>query len=135
MELLYRIETSISQLRDYWCCYSTTDSLIELKFSHKNTRVTPSIKAIRILHNIGVIPYEFNFGDDEILIQSVVRYGEEGFTEITFTDPIKTIDMQFIRSTKSSFRLDIYGFELLNASPEYRIIQLEQWQALYLFRE
>ena len=96
---------------------STTDSLIELKFSHKNTRVNPSIKGIRILHNIGVIPYEFNFGGDEILIQSVVRYGEEGFTEITFTDPIKTIDMQFIRSTKSSFRLDIYGFELLNASP------------------
>lgn len=96
---------------------SCTDSLIDLKFKHKKTRVSPPINAIRIYHNSGLIPYEFNFGDDEILIQSVRRCADMGYTEIRFTDPIKSLDMQFIRSTKKPFRLDLYGFELLNDLP------------------
>ena len=70
---------------------SCTDSLIDLKFKHKKTRVSPPINAIRIYHNSGLIPYEFNFGDDEILIQSVRRCADMGYTEIRFTDPIKTV--------------------------------------------
>ncbi|RCL75607.1 MAG: hypothetical protein DBW72_02885 [Flavobacteriales bacterium] len=96
---------------------SCTDSLIQLTFKHKKTRVSPPINALRIYHNSGLIPYEFNFGDDEILIQSVRRCADMGYTEIRFTDPIKTLDMQFIRTTKKSFRLDLYGFELLNDLP------------------
>lgn len=96
---------------------SCTDSLIDIKFKHKKTRVSPPINAIRIYHNSGLIPYEFNFGDDEILIQSVRRCADMGYTEIRFTDPIKSLDMQFIRSTKKPFRLDLYGFELLNDLP------------------
>lgn len=96
---------------------SCSDSLITLQFKHKKTRVTPPINAIRIYHNNGLIPFEFNFGDDEILIQSVRRCADMGYTEIRFTDPIQSLDVQFIRSSNKPFRLDLYGFELLNDLP------------------
>jgi lysophospholipase L1-like esterase len=96
---------------------SCSDSLIDLNFKHKKSRVTPPIHAMRIYHNSGFIPYEFNFGDDEILIQSVRRCADKGYTEIRFTDPIESIDMQLARVSKKSFRLDLYGFELLNDLP------------------
>jgi lysophospholipase L1-like esterase len=40
-----------------------------------------------------------------------------GYTEIQFTDAIDTLDIQFIRNTKEKYRLDLYGFELMNAQP------------------
>jgi lysophospholipase L1-like esterase len=40
-----------------------------------------------------------------------------GYTEIKFSDPIQSVDMQFIRTTKDPYRLDLYGFELLNELP------------------
>ena len=96
---------------------SCSDSLIQLTFIHKNTRVNPPVNAIRIYHNKGLIPFEFNFGKDELLIQSIRRCAGLGYTEIRFTDPISSLDMQFARSTKKPFRLDLYGFELLNDLP------------------
>jgi lysophospholipase L1-like esterase len=96
---------------------SCSDSLIELNFIYKKTRVSPPIEAIRIYHNSGVIPFEFNFGSNELLIESVRRCSEMGYTEIQFTDAIDTLDIQFIRNTKEKYRLDLYGFELMNAQP------------------
>ena len=96
---------------------SCSDSLIQLKFIHKKTRVNPPVNAIRIYHNKGLIPFEFNFGDDELLIHSIRRCADLGYTEIRFTDPISSLDMQFARSAKKPFRLDLYGFELLNDLP------------------
>ena len=94
-----------------------SDSLIQLKFIHKKTRVNPPVNVMRIYHNKGLIPFEFNFGDDELLIQSIRRCADLGYTEIRFTDPISSLDMQFARSTEKPFRLDLYGFELLNDLP------------------
>ena len=96
---------------------SCSDSLIDLNFIYKKTRVSPPIEAIRIYHNNGVIPFEFNFGSNELLIESVRRCSEMGYTEIQFTDAIDTLDIQFIRNTKEKYRLDLYGFELMNAQP------------------
>jgi lysophospholipase L1-like esterase len=96
---------------------SCSDSLIDLNFIYKKTRVSPPIEAIRIYHNSGVIPFEFNFGSNELLIESVRRCSEMGYTEIQFTDAIDTLDIQFIRNTKEKYRLDLYGFELMNAQP------------------
>ena len=97
---------------------SCSDSLIDLNFIYKKTRVSPPIEAIRIYHNSGVIPFEFNFGSNELLIESVRRCSEMGYTEIQFTDAIDTLDIQFIRNTKEKYRLDLYGFELMNAQPD-----------------
>ena len=96
---------------------SCSDSLIDLNFIYKKTRVSPPIEDIRIYHNSGVIPFEFNFGSNELLIESVRRCSEMGYTEIQFTDAIDTLDIQFIRNTKEKYRLDLYGFELMNAQP------------------
>ena len=96
---------------------SCSDSLIQLKFTHKKTRVNPPVNAIRIYHNKGLIPFEFNFGEDELLIQYIRRCANQGYTEIRFTDPISSLDIQFSRSTVNPFRLDLYGFELLNDLP------------------
>lgn len=96
---------------------SCSDSLIGLNFIYRQTRVSPPIAAIRIYHNNGVIPFEFNFGSNEILIKSVRRCAEMGYTEIHFTDPIDSLDIQFVRTTKAPFRLDLYGFELMNENP------------------
>lgn len=96
---------------------SCSDSLIDLNFIYKKTRVSPPIEALRIYHNSGVIPFEFNFGSNELYIESVRRCAEMGYTEIQFTDAIDSLDIQFIRNTKESYRLDLYGFELMNSQP------------------
>lgn len=96
---------------------SCSDSLIGLNFIYKKTRVSPPIAAIRIYHNSGVIPFDFNFGSNEILIESVRRCAEMGYTEIHFTDPIDSLDIQFVRTSIAPYRLDLYGFELMNTLP------------------
>lgn len=96
---------------------SCSDSIINLQFHYKKTKIRPEINTIRIYHNDGLIPYEFNFGEDELLIQYVRRCADMGYTEIKFSDPLQSMDIQFIRTTKDPYRLDLYGFELLNELP------------------
>lgn len=96
---------------------TSSDSVVNLNFSYNRTTSKPSFNRIRIFHNIGEFPYWLNFGMDEILIQDVKHDPEKGSTDIYFTDPIDSLDLQFSRAYEIAPELEIYGFVLMNDDP------------------
>lgn len=90
------------------------DSVINVYFKHDRTLVKPPFSAVRIYHNKGELPFELNFGADEILIYRVVQNMQIGYTDVYFSDPIDELDVQFARTTSEVLELEIYGFQLMN---------------------
>ena len=95
-------------------CY---DSIIQLHFKHDRTISKPGFSAIRIYHNKGELPFELNFGSDEILVWKTKTNKNIGFTEIEFTDKLDTFNLQFERTISEEIGLEIYGFQLMNNDP------------------
>jgi len=93
------------------------DSVINITFSHRHTNSKPPYSILKIYHNKGELPFELNFGTDEILIDHVVQDPKVGTTTIYFTDPIDEMDLQFSRITSESLELEIYGFQFMNEYP------------------
>lgn len=93
------------------------DSVINLYFRHNRSSVQPPFTTVRILHNKGELPFDINFGGDEILVESIVQNPNLGYSEITFSDPIDVLDVQFSRKNQLSLELEIYGFQFLNELP------------------
>jgi len=93
------------------------DSVINITFSHRHTNSKPPYSILKIYHNKGELPFELNFGTDEILIDHVVQNPKVGTTTIYFTDPIDEMDLQFSRITSESLELEIYGFQFMNEYP------------------
>lgn len=93
------------------------DSIINIYFKHDRTVVRPSFTAVRIYHNKGELPYELNFGSQEILVYKTEQNIEMGYTEVFFTDPIDSMDLQFSRTTSVALELEIYGFQFMNKEP------------------
>lgn len=95
------------------------DSLILIKFKHDRTTVKPALTKLRIFHNIGEFPYGIHFGEDELLVKKTKHNPELGYTEIHFTDPVDTLDIQFYRIEKYAPELEIYGFLMMNEEPGF----------------
>ncbi|MEZ4889140.1 MAG: GDSL-type esterase/lipase family protein [Crocinitomicaceae bacterium] len=93
------------------------DSVVHLKFEHKNTTSKPGFCKIKIFHNKGDFPYELNFGSDEILVVQTIHHPEIGYTEIEFTDKIDSVNVYFSRTVSQRIELELYGFQLLNEDP------------------
>lgn len=105
---------------DYGLCgviITCPDSVISLKFNFNKTSSKPPFNHIRIFHNLGEFPYGIHFGSDELLVQEVRHDPQLGSTDIFFTDPIDSMDLQFSRSTTDAPELEIYGFILMNDQP------------------
>lgn len=94
-----------------------SDSVINIAFRHNRSNTKPSFCKLRIYHNKGFLPYELNFGAEEILVESCHQNERLGYTEIWFTDPIDTLDLQFSRSTDDRQELQIHGFQFMNDEP------------------
>jgi len=90
------------------------DSVINIYFKHDRTNVKPAFSKLRIYHNKGTLPFELNFGADEILVYDLVHNEEKGYTDIYFTDPIDQLDVQFSRITREVLELEIYGVQFMN---------------------
>lgn len=99
------------------CAVTCPDSSIIVKFKHDRTTVKPPMNHLRIFHNIGELPYTLNFGADEILIDHVTTNFELGSTDIYFTDPIDTLNIQFCQKGRNVPELELYGFLLMNDNP------------------
>ena len=69
------------------------DSIIEISYRHDRTVSKPSFSKIRIYHNKGELPFELNFGSDEILVWKIKRNEAVGYTDVTFTDPLDTFNL------------------------------------------
>lgn len=93
------------------------DSVITIYFKHDRTEVKPPFSGVRIYHNKGELPFELNFGADEILVYRMIQNMELGYTDVYFTDPIEKLDVQFARTTAERLELEIYGFQFMNESP------------------
>lgn len=93
------------------------DSVIQIYFEHDRTNSKPPFNHIRIYHNKGEFPYELNFGADEILITKTVHDSQAGCTDVFFTDPLDTFNLQFARTGYNAPELEIYGFILMNDVP------------------
>jgi lysophospholipase L1-like esterase len=99
------------------CAVTCSDSAIIVKFKHDRTTVKPPMNHLRIFHNIGELPYSLHFGADEILIEKVTTNLALGATDIYFTDPIDTINIQFCQKQKNVPELELYGFLMMNDAP------------------
>lgn len=93
------------------------DSVISLFFHHNRTEVKPPFNHIKIFHNKGEFPYDIHFGSDEILVVRTERDENIGCTDIYFTDPLDSFDLQFSRRFNYAPELEIYGFILMNDLP------------------
>lgn len=116
----YRVVTNKDQSIDFGVLGATiisSDSVVQLSFHHRSTISKPGFCKLRIFHNKGELPYEINFGEDEILIESVKQNPEVGFTEIEFSDELDSLDLQFSRNTEQYTELEIYGFQFMNEEP------------------
>lgn len=99
------------------CAVTCSDSAIVVKFKHDRTTVKPPMDHLRIFHNIGELPYSLHFGADEILIEKVTTNLALGATDIYFTDPVDTINIQFCQKQKNVPELELYGFLMMNDAP------------------
>ncbi len=95
----------------------SSDSIVQFYFHHKNTISKPGFCKIRIFHNKGELPYDLNFGLDEILITSIDKNEKIGYTEVEFSDKLDSLDLQFSRKIDQITELEIYGFQFLNEDP------------------
>lgn len=94
-----------------------SDSVILLRFRYDKTDVKPGITRLRIYHNKGDFPFEFNFGDHEIMIVDEYHNAELGYTEAVFTDDVDTFNLQLVRSVPGKYTVQIHGIQLSNAHP------------------
>jgi lysophospholipase L1-like esterase len=93
------------------------DSVITINFKHMRTMIKPPFNQLRILHNTGEFPYDLNFGGQELLVSETSHHDELGYTDVTFTDYIDSLDLQFVKNVSDPYTLEIYGFEFLNELP------------------
>lgn len=96
---------------------SSTDSIINLSFRYDKTEVKSNFNKIRIFHNKGNLPFDFSWGNNEKIwwtqsIDTVV-----GYTEIVFSEPLLSFDLQIERCVREEIPFELYGFQLLNDSP------------------
>ena len=94
-----------------------SDSMINIYFKHDKTTVKPPFTGVRIYHNKGELPFELNFGADEILITRIENNLEKGYTDVHFSDPLDHMDLQFSRITREILELEIYSFQFMNDDP------------------
>jgi len=93
------------------------DSAIQINFHHDRTTVRPEFNHLRIFHNIGEFPFWMHFGNDELLVEKITRNIEKGYSDIYFTDPLDSLDLQIARLQKEAPELEIYGFIMMNDEP------------------
>jgi lysophospholipase L1-like esterase len=93
------------------------DSVITMHFSYDRTKSKPPIQKIRVYHNKGEFPYWMHFGENELLVERTTHDPLIGMSEIFFTDPIDSFNLQFQRLGSEAPELEIYGFILMNNLP------------------
>lgn len=93
------------------------DSAVNIKFNYAKTNVKPGFDRLRIYHNKGNFPYDFNFGEDEILVLRKSTDTLIGYTDVYFTDEMHSFDLYMARDSIMDYKLRILGFQLSNKQP------------------
>jgi lysophospholipase L1-like esterase len=93
------------------------DSVIRLLFSYDRTDVRPEFSAFRIFHNTGKLPYSIHLLNENVEIKEVYTNDEYGYTEFVLNTEIDSLSIEFVRNTKVSRNLEIYGLTFMNEEP------------------
>ena len=94
-----------------------SDSAMQIYFNHDRTKVRPEFNHLRIFHNIGEFPFWMHFGEDDLLVEKITQNKEKGYSDIYFTDPLDSLDVQIARLQKEGPDLEVYGFLMMNDEP------------------
>ena len=95
----------------------TSDSLVNIKFKYDRTEVKPGFSKIRVFHNKGYFPYDFNWGRMETMRWKTTQDTTLGYTEFEFVEMTDSFDLLMTRNIMNAFPLEIYGFQLMNSQP------------------
>lgn len=93
------------------------DSLINLDFHYKRTKVKPPFDRIRIYHNKGTFPFEFNFGKEDSLVLRIQTNEEIGYTDIHFKENLTRFHLHLTRCSANKYKFRLLGFQLTNNEP------------------
>jgi lysophospholipase L1-like esterase len=96
---------------------SCTDTVMNISFQYDKTEVKSAFTKIRVFHNKGTFPFDFNWGKDESFWWTQSTDTVVGYTEIVFSKQLLSFDLQIERCVQEEIPLEIYGFQLLNDFP------------------
>ena len=96
---------------------SCNDSIIDLHFRYDKTDVKPGFTRIRIFHNKGKFPYDFNFNELQTCVVDQRDNPDIGYTDIFFATCVDSFDLLLSRKTQRPFDVQISGIQLTNQLP------------------
>ena len=95
----------------------SSDSLIDIDFKYKRTKVIPPFDKIRMYHNKGTFPFEISLGTNDSLILRIQTNEELGYTDIHFKENLNKFHLYLSRCISKKYKFRLLGFQLTNNEP------------------
>ena len=95
----------------------SSDSIIDLGFRYRRTKVKPPFDRVRMYHNKGTFPFEFHFGGDEKYVIRKKTNEELGYTDIHFDKNLTSFHLTLSRCGTQPYKFRLLGFQLSNNEP------------------
>ena len=95
----------------------TQDSIIQLSFGYKRTKVKPPFDRIRMYHNKGTFPFEFSFGKNDKKVLRIQTNEDIGYTDIHFKENLTQFKLKLTRCSSNKYKFRLLGFQLTNNEP------------------
>lgn len=95
----------------------TKDSIIDIRFRYRKTRVKPVFDRVRVYHNKGVFPYTFSFAENDTFVIRIQTNVNIGYTDIHFEKNLTSFRMKLKKQSKDPYKFRLLGFQLSNNEP------------------
>lgn len=95
----------------------TSDSVIDIRFNYKKTKVKPVFDRIRVYHNKGVFPYSFSFAENDTFVIRVQTNINIGYTDIHFDRNLDKFHLVLTKQSHTPYTFRLLGFQLSNNQP------------------
>jgi len=96
---------------------SCKDSVLDLHFRHDRTEVKQVFNQIRVFHNKGEFPFNFELGENQELVRKLRHNKELGYTDIFLEKNIDSFDLILRKQHKENYEVSISGIQLKNNEP------------------
>ncbi len=95
----------------------TSDSIIDIRFKYKKTKVKPVFDRVRVYHNKGAFPYTFSFAENDTFVIRVQTNVNVGYTDIHFDKNLDKFHMVLTKQSHLPYNFRLLGFQLSNNQP------------------
>lgn len=95
----------------------TSDSIIDIRFKYKKTKVKPVFDRVRVYHNKGVFPYSFSFAENDTFVIRVQTNVNVGYTDIHFDKNLDKFHLVLTKQSHTPYTFRLLGFQLSNNQP------------------